>query len=81
MVCSGTKAWKEIKRRFGDDIIQTNGEINREKLGQIIFTDQTKRKLLNSITHPEIYKSMLWKVVKAFVSGMEWKMYNIPRLP
>jgi dephospho-CoA kinase len=29
VVCPGTKAWKEIKRRFGDDIIQTNGEINR----------------------------------------------------
>ena len=56
---------------FGDDVIQANGEINREKLGQIIFADSAKRKLLNSITHPEIYKSMLWKVMKAFFSGKE----------
>lgn len=70
VVLPGTKAWKTIRKQFGDEVIHENGELNREKLGQIIFADASKRRLLNSITHPEIYKSMLWKILKAFVRGM-----------
>ena len=70
VVYPGTTAWKKIKTQFGNDFIQENGELNRRKLGQIIFSDPAKRKILNSITHPEIYKSMLWKAFKAFVTGI-----------
>lgn len=50
-------------------MFQGNGELNREKLGQVIFNDANKRKILNSITHPEIYKAIAWKVIKNFFLG------------
>ena len=43
-----------ITKKFGDDVLQPNGELDRLKLGAIIFADEAKRQLLNSIVHPLI---------------------------
>lgn len=32
---------------FGDDILLANGEVDRPRLGQIVFSDPDKRQLLN----------------------------------
>lgn len=56
-------------RHFGTDILLESGEINREALGSIIFSQPEKRQLLNAITHPEIQKEMLKQVLKYFVLG------------
>lgn len=37
---------------FGDEILKPDGTLNRSKLGAIVFADDTKRQLLNSIVHP-----------------------------
>jgi len=62
-------AYRRIVRYFGTEILLENGEINREALGNIIFSHPEKRQLLNSITHPEIQKEMLKQVLKYFVLG------------
>ncbi|NXL67717.1 DCAKD protein, partial [Chordeiles acutipennis] len=63
------KAYRQIVRYFGTEILLENGEINREALGNIIFSHPEKRQLLNSITHPEIQKEMLKQILKYFVLG------------
>ncbi|NXV22894.1 DCAKD protein, partial [Cepphus grylle] len=63
------KAYQQIVRYFGTEILLENGEINREALGNIIFSHPEKRQLLNSITHPEIQKEMLKQILKYFVLG------------
>ena len=65
----GKPAWKKIVKTFGEDILLSNGEIDRTKLGEIIFSDSKKRRVLNSCTHPAIRKAMLWKIVKLFFQG------------
>ena len=47
-----TKGLRLITKAFGDDILHPNGELDRIKLGTIIFTDEAKRQLLNEIVHP-----------------------------
>lgn len=54
---------KEISRYFGETI--ENGVLNREKLAEIVFSDDDKRKTLNSITHPMIM-SRLFEKMSAF---------------
>ena len=49
-------AWKKIIRLFGKDFLRKDLTIDREKLGKIVFTNQTLLKKLNEITHPEIIK-------------------------
>ncbi|MBA2606637.1 MAG: dephospho-CoA kinase [Acidobacteriota bacterium] len=47
-----TKGLKEIVEQFGVEVLQPSGELDRAKLGAIVFTDTLKRELLNSIVHP-----------------------------
>ena len=49
-------AWKKIVKIFGKDILQNDMTIDREKLGKIVFANQSLLKKLNEITHPEITK-------------------------
>lgn len=50
----GQAAWQEIVQEFGSDILNSDGSINRKKLGGIIFNEDRKREQLNRITHPRI---------------------------
>ncbi|XP_068516659.1 dephospho-CoA kinase domain-containing protein isoform X1 [Anas acuta] len=74
------KAYQQIVRHFGTDILLESGEINREALGSIIFSQPEKRQLLNAITHPEIQKEMLKQVLKYFVLGYRYVILDIPLL-
>jgi dephospho-CoA kinase len=47
-----TEGLKAIVENFGVEILQPNGELDRIKLGAIVFADERKRQLLNSIVHP-----------------------------
>ena len=47
-------AYKKIIENFGNGILDKNRDIDREKLGDIVFSDNKKLKKLNSITHPII---------------------------
>jgi len=47
-------AWHEIVDTFGRGILNPDGTINRKTLGDIIFDNDRKRKMLNDITHPKI---------------------------
>ncbi|XP_029877901.1 dephospho-CoA kinase domain-containing protein isoform X4 [Aquila chrysaetos chrysaetos] len=74
------KAYRQIVHYFGTEILLENGEINREALGNIIFSHPEKRQLLNSITHPEIQKEMLKQIWKYFVLGYRYVILDIPLL-
>ncbi|NWU72863.1 DCAKD protein, partial [Pterocles burchelli] len=74
------RAYQQIVRYFGTEILLENGEINREALGNIIFSHPEKRQLLNSITHPEIQKEMLKQIFKYFLLGYRYVILDIPLL-
>lgn len=59
VVEKGTKTLEMIKEAFGPDIIHEDGALNREALGEIIFSNPSKRKQLNDIIHPAIRAEML----------------------
>ncbi len=52
VVAPETNGWRLIIERFGSNILLPNNEIDRAKLGAIVFADEGKRQLLNSIVHP-----------------------------
>ncbi len=51
-------AWKEIVEKFGSGVLNSEGAVDREKLGEIVFNDDDKRCLLNDITHPKILEEI-----------------------
>ncbi|WP_042354824.1 dephospho-CoA kinase [Bacillus rubiinfantis] len=61
----GEPAYERIVASFGREILSENGEIDRSKLGSIIFHQEKQRQLLNEIVHPEVRKRMNEKITKA----------------
>ena len=51
-VAAGTSGLAEVAKEFGSSVISNSGELDRKALGQIVFSDQTKRKKLEEIIHP-----------------------------
>ncbi|KAI8430686.1 hypothetical protein MSG28_000878 [Choristoneura fumiferana] len=76
----GTKAWKELKEYFGDEVLNPDGRVNRAKLGEIIFDDIEKRRKLNAITHPRIQSAMIKMAVSYFFSGHKYIVMEVPLL-
>lgn len=54
----GNSCYNAIIKAFGNDILLSNGEIDRKKLGSIIFNNQDMKKLLNNVTHPLILEEI-----------------------
>lgn len=54
VVASGSMALRDVVAAFGPEFLGTDGALDRSKLGSLVFADEDKRKLLNSILHPYI---------------------------
>ena len=48
-------AWREIVRHFGEAVLLPDRRIDRGKLGEIVFADPVKRRILNDIVHPAVF--------------------------
>jgi dephospho-CoA kinase len=64
-----TRAYTEIVAAFGKSILKHNGEIDRKKLGQLVFDDPAALNKLNRITHPRIYEIVRQKIGEYRQSG------------
>ncbi|XP_013378810.1 dephospho-CoA kinase domain-containing protein isoform X2 [Lingula anatina] len=80
VVRPGTLGAKKICKQFGLEVFHPNGQLNRDLLGQIVFSDAHKRKILNSIVHPEVYKATVWAIVKYFFQGHQFIILDFPLL-
>lgn len=58
----GTPGHADMVEAFGEEIVDENGEIDRQSVGAIVFNDDTKRKTLESIVWHRI-SDMLEKVI------------------
>ena len=79
IVKPSTPAYNQIKQQF-PDVIGSNGLIDREALGNLIFKDPIKRKLLNSITHPLIKREMLRLLLWYFIKFEGLAVLDVPLL-
>ncbi len=56
IVRPGSKVLEEIARQFGPEFLTGAGELDRTRLGRLVFSVPSERKKLEAITHPEIQK-------------------------
>lgn len=59
VVKQGSPALVEIRQYFGEQIILEDGNLNRKKLGNIVFSSGYLLEQLNKITHPYIIKEII----------------------
>lgn len=50
---------EELRLAFGNSVINSEGRLDRKALARIVFSDEDKLSLLNSITHPKIAQSII----------------------
>ena len=60
----GTYYLADIIEQFGTDILLENGELNRKKLAEIIYTNPEKRELLNRCTFKHIREEIELEIRK-----------------
>ncbi len=54
----GNKVYNEIINTFGEEYVLSNGEIDRKKLGRLIFNSEKDKQKLNEISHPYIIREI-----------------------
>lgn len=52
VVAPGTPGLAAVVEEFGADVLRPDGALDREKLGSIVFADETRLRRLNAIVHP-----------------------------
>lgn len=62
------KVKEKIVNMFGTNIL-TNGQIDRKKLGKIVFSNPEKRQIINKLIHPLVIAEIVNRVQKAAEEG------------
>ena len=73
----GMPIYNNILNTFGDSFILPNRKLDKKKLGKLIFNNEDKKILLNSITHPIIKDVLINEINK---SSEEYIFIEIPLL-
>lgn len=77
VVAKGSQGLKAIQLTFGDDVLDSNGTLNRAHLRKVVFADIAARKKLEAITHPLIQQSCQHQYEQA--SGL-YVVFAVPLL-
>lgn len=54
VVLPGSAGLEAVAKTFGNEVLNPDGTLNRQHLGELIFGDEQKRQKLNQILHPFI---------------------------
>lgn len=76
----GTEAWREIVATFGDRFLTPGGEIDRKKLGELVFGDTEARTQLNRIMHPRMHDMILAHLAELRQQGVRVVVLEAPLL-
>jgi dephospho-CoA kinase len=80
VVKPGSAALDEIRRTFGDEFIDSDGNLNRAAMARLVFKDKNKRQDLESIIHPRVAEEQ-GKLIRQFaVQGHNIVVVDVPLL-
>jgi len=69
LMAAGGTAHAEVAERFGEEILNTAGDIDRRALGARVFRDAHARAALNAIVHPKVLAEIERRVDRYLVAG------------
>lgn len=80
VVARGSQGLSDVVTKFGPDVVDETGELDRRRMAGIVFRDPDKRRELEAILHPRIrerFEQVLDALEKA---GHEVAVYEVPLL-
>jgi len=75
-----TEIWQEVVAAFGTAIVKPNGEIDRKKLGEIVFGNPKALARLNKIMHPPMYQMVKAQIEEYQRQGVKVVVLEVPLL-
>ena len=81
VVAPGSSGLAKLTAEFGEHLLNDDGSLNRQLLGELIFADQGKRQRLNELLHPLIMSvagEKMQKYGRQYPDGMV--MVDVPLL-
>jgi dephospho-CoA kinase len=77
---AGTEASQAIAERFGRDVLDSAGAVDRRKLGPVVFADAAARRDLEAIVHPAVYRAIAAGLRGFELTGSPIAIVDIPLL-
>jgi len=56
VVQAGTPGFEQVVAAFGPDVVGEDGELDRPRLGRLVFNDEELRRTLEGIVHPLVFE-------------------------
>jgi dephospho-CoA kinase len=75
-----TELWREVVAAFGRQILTPSDDIDREKLGEIVFSNPDSLLRLNRIVHPRLYEVVKAQLEECRRQGIEAVVLEAPLL-
>ena len=79
-VMPGSPVMREIERLFGSEMLTEDGNLNREKMAELVFSDEGKRQILNGLIHPFVWKKTEEATLAAQERGHRFVVLDMPLL-
>jgi dephospho-CoA kinase len=70
----------QVAARFGRDVIRPDGTLDRSRVGEIVFADETARRDLERIMHPRIMELMQERIAAALAGPAPLVAVDVPLL-
>jgi dephospho-CoA kinase len=80
VVTPGSEGLGAVVAAFGDGVLAANGELDRRKLGALVFKDPTLRARLEGILHPRIRDCFQDVLAALEATGHTMVVYEVPLL-
>jgi len=78
VVAKGTPGLERVVGAFGPDVLTADGEMDRAKVGAIVFADEEQRRVLEAIVHPLVFERIV--ALEAAASEADLVVHDIPLL-
>jgi dephospho-CoA kinase len=80
VVTPGSEGLGAVVAAFGEGVLDDSGELNRRKLGAIVFKDPAQRQRLEAILHPRIRDRFQDVLATLAAAGHDLVIYEVPLL-
>jgi dephospho-CoA kinase len=80
VMAAGTEASQAIAARFGADMLDPSGAVDRKRLGPLVFADPDARRDLEAIVHPAVRRAITAGLRAFELMGSRVAIVDIPLL-
>jgi len=79
-VAKGSAGLAQVVEAFGEEVLDARGDLDRKRLGALVFDDAEDRRRLNAITHPIVRLLSQQRYAELDRQGVELAAYDVPLL-